>query len=635
MTWTVNPTAGDIPITPLDGSAAAVVAFRSGGRLSLTVITKATFRFASDARASRVPPQEILRAEVQHGRDPRASIQLTPDLAPYLPRADVLFTGCAHAPGGQLVCSLPVRLAVFAGQRPLLDKRLRVQASAGFSSMPIVYERTLRGAGGVENPFGLPGDSGEATIMDPARPDQPAGFGPIGRAWPSRRRLLAATPRKALDGPIAEIPGDFDWSYFNAAPLDQRTEYLRGDEWIILEGLHPSMPRFRTCLPGARGRARVYGLAASGVSEGATLELAADTLRIDGDAELCTVVWRRSFPLPDEAALASVRVVAGVEVAGEVAVWPEPPVKAPGGAPGAPPVSAAALVGTLALSPEDQAIAAAAAALPYTSQPSAEPRLLLPRSVPGAPWSIEVAHPVPAVSEAGGLAGTLSLTDDTSQPSPWARYRFMREETPLEEAERRFRVLRRPPEPEPPPEPELIPYFEPPAAAGAEASSEAEAPEAPEPPPPAPEPSDFPIERVAAITAEIAESRTPHAKPDHRPPAEVLRVNDLTEASWGAVVRHWTDAVQAERTRGPGRLQAAYDAAYVAAVEGYRGPITCEEYARLVVAMERKESERVLADLRIQRPALMHLVRHWTRRAAADARLSKDAQAALAALRRQ
>ena len=35
----------------------------------------------------------------------------------------------------------------------------------------------------------------------------------------------------------AEIPDDFDWSYYQSAPLDQQIERLDGDEWILLQGL--------------------------------------------------------------------------------------------------------------------------------------------------------------------------------------------------------------------------------------------------------------------------------------------------------------------------------------------------------------------------------------------------------------
>jgi hypothetical protein len=317
-------------ITPLAGTAATTVTWRSRGQIHATVIAKATFAFASEAEMPRTEPQEILRGEVHHGKNPGRSVRFTSDLAPYLGLADVLFTGHAYAPPGATVQSLPVRLTITDGNRVVLDKGLLVQDSAGFQRMPVVYERAVRGVNATENPLGVDAEGGPsaanaANVVDPVEPLRPAGFGPIARAWPARKRLLGDTPRKALDEPIIEIPEAFDWSYFQAAPPDQRVGYLRGGEWLALQGLHPTQPLLRMRLPEARGGARVYGLSTFGVSEGHPLALHADTLRIDGDGQRCTVVFRASFPVPDESALAAVRLVVGVDVPGTPLAWPAPP----------------------------------------------------------------------------------------------------------------------------------------------------------------------------------------------------------------------------------------------------------------------------------------------------------------------
>ncbi|WP_437296313.1 DUF2169 family type VI secretion system accessory protein [Sorangium sp. So ce426] len=323
---------GPVRVTPLNGAAAAAVAWRSRGELHITVIVKATFAFAADAEMPRVEPQQVVHGEVHHGNNPGRSVRLTSDLAPHLERADVLFTGHAHAPPpGAPVHALPVRLAISDEDGPLLDKELLVKDRAGFQRMPLVYERALRGENDQENFLGVQGTGDasepEATIVDPLQPARAAGFGPIARAWPARRRLLGATPRKALDAAIAEIPDPFEWAYYQAAPPDQRTRYLRGGEWIELHGLHPTLPRFRTRLPGARGRARVHGLSAFGVGEGHPLELNADILRIDGDEQRCTLVFRGSLVVPGEAALAAATLVAGVELPGEPLEWPDRPAE--------------------------------------------------------------------------------------------------------------------------------------------------------------------------------------------------------------------------------------------------------------------------------------------------------------------
>jgi hypothetical protein len=263
---------------------------------------------------------------------------------------DVLFTGHAHAPPPGRATAAMVRLVVFTHERTFLDRTLRVEDRASFDRLPLVYERALGGMSVPDNPLGVAAPS----IVDPQAPDRPAGFGPISRAWPVRKALLGSTPRKVLDGDVADIPDGFDWSYYQAAPAEQRLDDLAGDEWILLAGLHPS-PLLRMRLPGARGRARLHGLSAFGVAEGHGLELRLDTIRIDGDEERCTLVWRESVVLPAAAALDQVQVVAGVELPGAPPAWADPPrERRPRAAP-APASTPEATSSTLALGVEDAA----------------------------------------------------------------------------------------------------------------------------------------------------------------------------------------------------------------------------------------------------------------------------------------
>src|SRR5579871_3452308 len=89
-----------IAVTPMQGTAAAAVVWRALGRLHVTVIAKATFGFADEAFMPRLEPDKVLTAEVHHGKNPGRSVRLTSDLAPHLARADVMFTGHAHARAG-------------------------------------------------------------------------------------------------------------------------------------------------------------------------------------------------------------------------------------------------------------------------------------------------------------------------------------------------------------------------------------------------------------------------------------------------------------------------------------------------------------------------------------------------------
>jgi hypothetical protein len=308
-------------------ATATAVVWRLGGELRVTVVVKAAFVIVPEGPMAPAQPDEIIRAEVHHASSPARSLRLTPDTAPRLPRADVILGGHACAPQGQPARWLPVRLALFR-ERALLDKTIYVYGDDGgavpFERIPLVYERAYGGLGFAENPLGT-GTlelASKPNLVHPERAQQVACFGPIGRAWPARRKLLAGVDRKALDAPVAEIPEGFDFAYFQAAPLDQRVEPLVGDEWLVLEGMSPTLPRLRSRLPSARAVVLVYGL--PGVVGGAQLEVLADTLRVDADRLGCALVWRGDFAVPGEAALAGLTVLAGVEMEGLPIAWPAP-----------------------------------------------------------------------------------------------------------------------------------------------------------------------------------------------------------------------------------------------------------------------------------------------------------------------
>ena len=309
-------------ITAAPGASVAALPWRFRGELRVTVVAKATFSFAHDGPTPRAPPKPILWSEVHHKNHPGRSIRFTTDIAPRLQRADILFTGHAHAPPGAAVESALVRLGVFQGARMVLDKALVVRQKGGFQSIPLVYEKAYGGIGVADNPFGVGVKAGaeEPSVIDPAAPAHPAGLAPISRTWPRRRASLAAMSG-TLGSDIVEIPEAFSWDALQAAPPDQQVGILAGNEWIVMDGLHPTQGRVRMCLPAARGAARVFGLAAHGAPEGAPLDLALDLLHIDGEEQRITATFRGSFAVPSEEALAGVHIVAGVESHGDPIVW--------------------------------------------------------------------------------------------------------------------------------------------------------------------------------------------------------------------------------------------------------------------------------------------------------------------------
>ena len=188
---------------------------------------------------------------------------------------------------------MKVRLAVAGERGVVLDKTLVVtgdralpgDAPAPFAKMRIGYERTAGGPNDPVNPIGVGFTGGLPNILhaDPARAFEPAGFGPLAAAWPVRRALLRRHEIPAFDSGPVTLPDDLDWSYFQAAPLDQRLPELPERAWILLEGLHAEHPSLRMHLPHLLGTARLYSR-----SHGeATLALRADTVLIDGEAQRC------------------------------------------------------------------------------------------------------------------------------------------------------------------------------------------------------------------------------------------------------------------------------------------------------------------------------------------------------------
>jgi hypothetical protein len=105
-----------------------------------------------------------------------------------------------------------------------------------------------------------------------------------------------------------ELPQGFNWRYFQAAPGDQQLDYLRGDEWLVLDGMDPEQRRIHTRLPHVTARAESWMSGATGPGPRRGIELHADTLVIDVDRMACSLVWRGRLVLDSLAVAASLRM---------------------------------------------------------------------------------------------------------------------------------------------------------------------------------------------------------------------------------------------------------------------------------------------------------------------------------------
>jgi hypothetical protein len=405
-------------------SRAAARLWRFRGQLRVTVIAKATFSLVHQAMMKISAPDAIVTGDVHHKDNPARSVRLTSDLVPYLPAAEVVLTGHAHAPRGERAASVVVGLGLYDKYTVIFEKYLEVRGDAGprgpepFEKMPLVYERAFGGPGWNDNPFGVGtgGARGEPNIRYIGEAGRTAGLGPM--PWPSRR-LLSNEARKAVERPVAEIPEGFDWAYFHAAPADQRCDFLTGAEWLVLEGMGPGERRMRSRLPSVKGYAKVSwgGEVAAG---GEPIELTCDTLRIDADRGTCSVTWRKSFAVADEARLSDLRIAAGVELAGLPVPWSEPPRAGPSAAP-LPIAEELTATSTMTLGDDEFEIMVSEASA-VDAPPVSSRRRPMPRPAPSAqgPFRLEVLSPAYASDPDDPLLSTLVVGGPSTAAPPAA-----------------------------------------------------------------------------------------------------------------------------------------------------------------------------------------------------------------------
>ncbi|WP_437748171.1 hypothetical protein WME73_20690 [Sorangium sp. So ce302] len=137
---------------------------------------------------------------------------------------------------------------------------------------------------------------------------------------------------------------------------------------------------------------------------------------------------------------------------------------------------------------------------------------------------------------------------------------------------------------------------------------------------------DLTIERCAALTARIAQSKADKAR--------ILEEQALSPERWAAIERRWADAIRSETKKGGKSLLDRFDAAYVEQIEKDRGTIAVGDYARLIVAAERGTTDNVLKELRLPHGAAMRIERVWNQRFVKNHDLEEQVGEALDAARR-
>jgi len=303
------------------------------GRESLVVVAKGTFNLPLDGRAATLADtqQPLLMADTFLGEPGLSAPLQEMDFAPVKPCCDVLVRGKAYAPGGRPVTQLTagIRVGQMSKAFSVLGPRQWQSGLLGvapglpqpFTEQDISYARAFGGSHPIandpqlrhcylDNPIGCgwyPRSADSADIVGMPMPsteelgkpiDSPSGdfrpmaLGPIGRGWPQRARFAGTYDEAWLADCFPFLPADFDQRYFQAAPEDQQTHYLRGGEDVLLLNL---TPQERAGFRIPQMEVPVTFFLKKGGHE--TVQAVIDTLLIDTDTCQVQLTWRVSRPL--------------------------------------------------------------------------------------------------------------------------------------------------------------------------------------------------------------------------------------------------------------------------------------------------------------------------------------------------
>jgi len=298
---------------------------------SLTLIVKGTFDLVPNQKAapSDEPVYPTGDEFFPDDVDMIAAPRYESDFAYFKPGADLLLAGHCHCPRGKPAPACPVTFRAGALSRTLYvfgDRFWKNMAGIRtitepepFTKMELRYENGFGGVGFKKNPIGkgagaeetekgtswpLPNiEDTEDLIDSPGKKPEPAGFGPIGRMWEQRYSKMGTYSGSYMKDRWPWFAEDFDYAYFNAAPSGMQMDgYLRGDESVSFENLHPEHPRYESALPGIRVRCfvnRENGLGGNG-ADFREVSMRLDTLWADMDEEKLVLVWRGVMEIASE-----------------------------------------------------------------------------------------------------------------------------------------------------------------------------------------------------------------------------------------------------------------------------------------------------------------------------------------------
>lgn len=301
-------------------------------REHLVVAIKGTFTLPNAGGQPELADQQMPLVEAdEFSGEPGLSAPLyESDYAPVKPRCDILLNGSAYAPGGRPVRSLEVGLQVNAMTKVfnVVGNRFWYTGGGGigvtspqpFDIMPVSYDNAFGGVDNfhpdeakqdayLPNPAGrgfhahlsndlvhntpLPNtEERKQTVSKPHGKYHPMAFGSIGRGWYPRSKLTGTYDQHWIDEVFPFLPADFNDLYFQAAPEDQQTNYIKGGEPVQLFNL---TPQGRTSFYLPKIDVPVVFFRKKGGRE--EKQAVIDTLMLEPDKGIFTMTWRTSLPL--------------------------------------------------------------------------------------------------------------------------------------------------------------------------------------------------------------------------------------------------------------------------------------------------------------------------------------------------
>ncbi|MCC7537004.1 MAG: DUF2169 domain-containing protein [Deltaproteobacteria bacterium] len=287
-------------------------------RPSLTLVVKGTFDLRDGRDCELASEQRPCTGDLFYDDDTEQSVRYESDFAILKQRAECFLVGTCHPPGGSATTSavafgvgnVKKALAVYGDRVWATTFMGRTQSPpAPFTSMPLRWERCYGGPDLPANPLGAGRTDIEThdgterrlpNLEDPTRPivtyddaPEPIGFFPIPRAWARRGGRTGTYDARWRETRWPFFPEDFDWRYFNGAPLDQQIDgFWRGDETIALTHLRPGQRNVQSKLPGIRARAFLDAARDPSTRDLTEVALNLDTITVDADAAQVVCLWR-------------------------------------------------------------------------------------------------------------------------------------------------------------------------------------------------------------------------------------------------------------------------------------------------------------------------------------------------------